>query len=206
VDLAKVKASQVTFLEYFAGTVLWLRQMAEKELRGERLNHDDIRFLDRLIQVTRINGAGGPRAYDGWYTRLFYKSVLHSDWTFHLSSGSQRWDVIVADVHTDLPDPPSGDPGSVLHQGIGNVHLLVLCVDHGNEKMIYTGPVLSHYEFELIGPPKRLSDTIWKSWWSEAGFSDYAQSWTNDDRAHAWNNLPWQPEWTESYLVPHPTR
>src|SRR6185436_2186682 len=74
VNLVTVKERQQEFLEYFAGMIGRLRGMAEKELRQERLNDDDIRFLDRLIQSTRANGAGGPRRYDGWYTRMFYQS------------------------------------------------------------------------------------------------------------------------------------
>jgi hypothetical protein len=31
---------------------------------------------------------------------------------------------VVADVHTDAPDDTVGDPGCVLHEGVGNVHIL----------------------------------------------------------------------------------
>ncbi|MEO8425932.1 MAG: DUF3160 domain-containing protein [Verrucomicrobiota bacterium] len=123
---------------------------------------------------------------------------------WHSLSYCDKWDAIVADVHTDLPDEL--DPGSVLHEGVGNVHMLVLAVDHGNEKVMYAGPVLSHYEFELVGPPKRMSDTDWKEGWNKAGFYDRTLWPEEDEPTRDWSALPQHPEWTRSYLVPHPTR
>ena len=96
-----------------------------------------------------------------------------------------RWDPLVTDVHTDPPEPLVNDPGSVLHEGVGNVHLLMIAVDCGaGGTAVYAGPVLSHYEFEL-GPTTRETDSQWKA--------DAATS-----------NLPAQPDWTRGYLVPGP--
>ena len=67
------------------------------------------------------------------------------------------WDAMVADVHTDSPDPIVGDPGAVIHEGVGHVHLLMIAVDNGPDRMVYAGPVLSHYEFEMPGTT-RMSD------------------------------------------------
>ena len=61
---------------------------------------------------------------------------------------------------------------------LGNVHLMMIAVDNGDDRMVYAGPVLSHYEFET-----RKSDSEWKE----------------DIRN---GNLPPHPEWTEGYLVP----
>jgi hypothetical protein len=99
--------------------------------------------------------------------------------TFHGDAGCAKPDDLVADVHTDVPDPDVGDPGSVLHEAIGYVDLLMMAVDNGADRMVFAGPVLSHYEFELIGSPLRLSDSEWKT------------------RAR-----PPRPEWTRSYLAP----
>ncbi|MBW4548571.1 MAG: DUF3160 domain-containing protein [Symplocastrum torsivum CPER-KK1] len=74
-----------------------------------------------------------------------------------------------------------GDPGSVLHEGVGNVDLLMLAVDNGSDKMVYAGPVLSHYEFEMSGV-SRKSDAEWQ----EDIFT---------------GNVPPCPDWTNSYLV-----
>jgi hypothetical protein len=90
----------------------------------------------------------------------------------------------VADVHTDTPDPDVGDPGAVIHEGIGHVHLLMIAVDNGPDRMVYAGPVLSHYEFEMPGTT-RMTDEQWKA------------------RLRAGLKPP-SPDWTRSYLVPGP--
>ena len=92
-----------------------------------------------------------------------------------------RWDALVADVHTDVPDAVTGDPGCVLHQGVANVDLLMVAIDSGPDRMVYAGPVLSHHQFEMPGV-ERKSDAEWRQ----------------DARA---GRLPPRPEWTRSYLV-----
>ena len=107
------------------------------------------------------------------FGRAFYEGRLDSG----------KWDAIVADIHTNIPDPDGGDPkGCVLHQGVGNGDLMIVAIDNGKDKMVYAGPVLSHYEFEMEGV-KRKSDSEWRK----------------DIRE---GKLPPRPEWTKSYLVP----
>jgi hypothetical protein len=88
----------------------------------------------------------------------------------------------VADVHSNPPAPDWGDPGCVLHQGVGSVDLLIVAIDSGEDRMVYAGPVLSHYEFEMpqVG---RKSDSEWKKDLREG-------------------RTPPRPTWTGSYLVP----
>jgi hypothetical protein len=74
-----------------------------------------------------------------------------------------------------------GDPGCVLHQGVGNVDFLLLAVDSGKDRMVYGGPVLSYYEFEEVGV-SRKSDSEWRK----------------DIKA---GKLPPRPDWTRGYLV-----
>jgi len=62
--------------------------------------------------------------------------------------------------------------------------MMLIAVDNGPDRMVYAGPVLSHYEFEKP-VPVRLSDEEWKA--SVSG-----------------NQHPASPGWTESYLVPGP--
>jgi hypothetical protein len=91
----------------------------------------------------------------------------------------------VTTVHTDSPDVVVGDPGSILHQAVGNVQMMFIAVDNGpGDLAVYAGPLLSHYEFEL-GPTTRLTDAEWKT--------------------QITNNItPPAPEWTRGYLVPKP--
>ena len=122
------------------------------------------------------------------------------------SMGASKWDALVTDVHTDVPclegcNPP--DPGSVLHEGIGRIHLLMVAINNGTDRRVYAGPVMSHYEFELVGPPQRLTDPEWHERWSKAGFGiwpgaqDSVIAFSRD-----WSGIPPQPDWTRSYLVP----
>src|SRR5262249_31532933 len=129
-------------------------------------------FIRNLMQDVGWlpQGSGGVRKYDGWYPKLFYRPVslvsfggADSEASFQENFGANASDQIVTDVHTDVPDPfiMSPDPGSVLHQGIGSVPLLMMAVESGGDRMIFAGPVLSHYEFEIVGNPRRLNDDEW---------------------------------------------
>jgi hypothetical protein len=161
-----------TFLRNFAKTVKTLRVIAEKELAQQELDKEESKFFEDVVEVIHLRGSGGQVRYAGWYHALFYLGAVDS----------LRWDALVADVHTDVPDPIFGDPGCVLHQGVGCVDLLLLAVDNGKDRMVFAGPVLSHYEFEL-GGVSRMADSEWKSV-LQAGKS------------------PPRPEWTRGYLVP----
>lgn len=106
--------------------------------------------------------------------------------TFHHASqrrfdSCDKWDALVADVHTNAPMPELKNPGNVLHQGVGKVDLLMIAVENGEEKMVYAEPVLSHYAFEMPGVSRKL-DSEWEE--------------------DIWNsNLPPRPDWTKDYLV-----
>ena len=39
----------------------------------------------------------------------------------------------------------------------------MMAVDSGEDRFICAGPVLSYYEFEVMGSPRRLSDPEWSS-------------------------------------------
>ena len=57
-----------------------------------------------------------------------------------------------------------------------------VAVDSGEDRMVYAGPVLSHYEFEMPGVTRK-SDSEW-----------------GEDLQRGWR--PPRPEWTRGYLVP----
>ena len=99
----------------------------------------------------------------------------------------------MADVHTDVPNVAPPDPGSVLHEAVGRVNLLMIAVENGADRMVFAGPVLSHYEFEVIGAPRRMNDEEWRNiqW----------QNFPADVPATRIEGLA-PPAWTQSYLVP----
>jgi hypothetical protein len=157
------KVAQVEHCKHFAVTMETLRSISEKELAQKELSAAEIKFLQDLVEIDR--GCGGPPDYHGWYPRLYYGP--RDDIT--------RWDALVADVHTD---PMSG----VLHQAVGNIDLMVIAIDNGKDRMIFLGPAMSHYEFELAGA-NRKSDSEWRA----------------DLKA---GKTPPRPEWTREYLAP----
>jgi hypothetical protein len=190
--------NQAAFLGRFAHTMAMLEQMSAAELVGREFNLEEQLFIRNLLEHVGTEGAGsqGIRVYDGWYPQLFYrgKAGVTADLTFHMDFGADKWDLVVADVHTDLPSPFHGDPGSVLHEGVGNVHLLMLTVQTPTGPAVFAGPFLSDFEFELVGEPARMSDEEWQEDWS--GTSRW---WDRDSRD--WHGLPEHPAWTRNYLV-----
>jgi hypothetical protein len=169
----KGKRTHVQFLRDFAEKVAVLRGIAEKELAQQPLSKAETRFLEEVVeQQTETRGCATIRRYSGWYPSLFYEG----------GPESSKPDALVADVHTDVPGKRVGDPGCVLHQGVGDVDLLLIAIDSGEDRMVYAGPALSHYEFEVPGM-NRKSDSEWRK--------DLKQG-----------RRPPRPAWTRGYLVP----
>jgi hypothetical protein len=165
-----LQAKQAGFLRNFARRVAVLKEIAARELAQRPLTKGQTQFIEDTIQLARASGFAG---YNGWYPELFYRG-----WR-----DAEKWDAIVADVHTDPPDPMiTHDPGCVVHEGVGNVDLLLVAVDSGKDRVVYAGPLLSHYEFEMPGVTRK-SDAEWR-----------------DDLRKG--KAPPRPEWTRDYLVP----
>lgn len=200
-QLSEIQQRQVQHLRNFAATVGRLQQLVAKEMTHECFNADEERFLDGLMENSQSFTCTGPPHYSGWYPQLFYRTIYWTDVDnlFHKNFGSGALDSLVADIHTDVPCDACGfDPGSVLHEATGWVNLLMLAVDIGNDRFICAGPVLSHYELDLIGSPKRLSDEEWQPIVNP--FRDPASP---DINTTGLEGLK-PPAWTRSYLVPRP--
>jgi Protein of unknown function (DUF3160) len=130
IPLTIIQINQVTHLRSFANTLATLQTLAEKELAQECFSTNDEKFIDGLMENRQGLGCGGPWIYSGWYPRLFYRTIYWKrDVEFHRTYGAGAFDALVADVHTDVPDGIVGDPGSVLHEAIGRVNLLMFAVD-----------------------------------------------------------------------------
>jgi len=208
IPLTEVRSRQVAHLRNFARVVGLLEALAAKELRHEGFSRDDQAFVNSLMESGHWVGGvwyyGPPpySVYSGWYPGLFYRTLYWPETDFHLFYGAAAKNTIVADVHTDVPDSYVGDEGSVLHQGIGRVNMLMIAVNLGPERFVCAGPVLSHYEFEVLGAPRRLDDIEWggaPGAWGAGGILS--------------GEIPWDlspgsiegvapPLWPQSYLVP----
>lgn len=215
-DLQDVKQRHIACFQRFADAANTLLDMSERELRQEPFTPAQSDFLQGMLHGQPVGfgwGGTGWFGYDGWFPKLFYrplsletspdtpKEALAQDQAdFQIWHGALRWDALVTDVHTDVPCPDCGDPGSVLHEGVGRTHLLMVAINNGPDRCVYAGPVLSHYEFELIGPPQRLTDPEWKARWSNAGFAELSSIDTGTKRD--WSDIPSNPPWTHSFLVP----
>jgi len=186
-DLGTAKTNQVTALQNFSAQMATLEEITAKELALQPLDAVETDFLKSII-VENGDCIGPPFGYTGWYPGLFYANVFWGwGWDsdeFADLAGCNMVDRLVTDVHTDAPDDIVCDPGAVLHEGVGSVHLLMIAIDNGPDRMVYAGPVFSHYEFEVPGA-NRLTDEDWQA------MLDAGQE-------------PPAPEWTQSYLVPSP--
>lgn len=183
--------NRLALMDHFVATMETLRSLSEKELAKTPFSAADNTFLQQLVEFTY----DGKRNYTGWYPKLFYQPgneivPPNSNGGFGSQDtgdekGSDYWDALVTTVHTDAPDPILGDPGSILHEAVGNVQMMFIAIDNGpSDLAVYGAPVLSHYEFEM-NATTRLTDTQWKT--------------------NVLNNaIPAAPEWTQSYLVPKP--
>lgn len=186
---ATMYTNRLALMDHFISTMDTLRAISEKELSKTVLSSAETLFIQRLVEFNYY----GARTYTGWYPKLFYQPgseyVPYNAQTGNGDTGDDKgsdyWDALVTTVHTDSPDPTVGDPGSILHEAVGNVQLLMAAVDCGpGDLAVYAGPVLSHYEFEM-GPSTRLTDAEWKA-------------------RITTNGIPAAPEWTQGYLVPKP--
>jgi hypothetical protein len=198
VSLATIQNRQVAHLQRFAAIAARLGDLAGKELAHESFTPDDEQFLEGLVvEFYPYDGCSHAPStgwgYSGWYPKLFYRTIYWDETTFDITYGSGASDTIVADVHTDVPDTECNDPGSVLHEGIGLVNLLLIAVDNGVDRFICAGPVLSHYELEVIGAPRRLTDLEWSGILVGNFPSDV-------DPSQVEGLAP--PIWTTGYLVP----
>jgi hypothetical protein len=177
-SIGDIYTNRMQFLDNFAAQMITLRDISAKELSRQPLTSNEIFFIQNLIE--NPYNYGGARTFSGWYPKIFYYNARAQRSTL---PPCDMWDALVTDVQTDPTDPVVGDPGCILHEGVGNINLLVIAVNWGtNDAGVYAGPVMSHYEFEL-GPTTRETDSQWKS----------------DVRAGI---QPPQPDWTRSYLVP----
>jgi hypothetical protein len=180
--MAALQQRQTNFMTNFVAKMETLAVIAEKELAQQPLSSQESQFVHDLIE--RQTDYVGYRTYGGWYPGLFYQNVLAppANGSMPPGKGCDVWDALATDVHTDVPAEVVGDPGSVLHEAVGNVWMLIVAIDNGPDRMIYAGPVLSQYEFEEPAD-KRLTDAEWQTMIRNG-------------------QTPPAPSWVNSYLVP----
>ena len=180
------------FLENFETTCNQLTEIARKQNQREELTAEETLFLKDMVEI--MVDYVGARTYSGWYPQLFYLAkdpfaLLNDPFLEFGGEGipdqhpSDIWDPVVTDVHTDSPSDPDGDPGTVLHQGVGNTTMLFVTVNCDDKRM-YAGPISTYYEF-TSGPGNfdRMTDRQWR-----------ARLLSGD--------VPDEPQWTKGHRIP----
>jgi hypothetical protein len=177
-SIGSIYTNRLQFLDYFAAQMDTLSTISGKELNRQTLSSNETFFIQSLIENPEQYDS--VRSYSGWYPQTFYYNARAQR---SLISPCDMWDAQVTDVQTDPTDPVVGDPGCELHEGMGNIDLLMIAVNWGpGDSAVYAGPVMSHYEFQR-GPTIRETDSQWQI----------------DLRA---GTVPTQSDWTRGYLVP----
>ncbi|MGJ8697941.1 MAG: DUF3160 domain-containing protein [Verrucomicrobiaceae bacterium] len=179
VDRGERLAALTAHLDNFSTQCLKLKQISEHQLAGQMLTDDMKTFIGNTVEDFDLVGYVGDRLYNGWFPNLYFHNAFIK-WDDHPSS---EWNPSVVDVHTDSIDILCyGDPGAILHQGVGRAHFMLISVKHPDgSACTYGGPVLSHYEF-LKPFGVRMSDEQWQ-----------VELQSNDELAPA--------DWKRSFLI-----
>jgi hypothetical protein len=117
----QIQTNRLATLDHFVTVTETLKSISEKELLNADLSTSEMEFLQDLVERREEYGSGN-RLYTGWYPRLFLRS-FRQQFPYGPNQGSDFWDALVTDVHTAIPNLAFGFPGSILHQGVGNVHM-----------------------------------------------------------------------------------
>ncbi|MBT5708562.1 MAG: DUF3160 domain-containing protein [Verrucomicrobia bacterium] len=171
--------NQVRSLRHFQMTCEKLAEIVIRQNAEQELTNDQKSYLKNMVEV--MVDYVGTRTYSGWYTRLFYYDARS------LTGGgvapAELWDPVVTDVHTDFPAALHGDPGTILHQAVGNTALMIISIQCQGTR-VYAGPVSTYYEF-TSGPGNfdRMTDEEWKAKLLSG-------------------NQPAEPEWTSGHRFP----
>ena len=139
-----------------------LRNIADKELKGEQLATEDVAFLKKTIVMETV--CGGP-IFNGWYTSLYFRS-----------DNFDKFRPTIADVHTNPNQGPLPGP-NVLHVATASVDLMVLTADTCEGAEAFVGPVFRYHEVD-VKEIKRLNNDEWEKMLKE-GKAPPQPSWTS---------------------------
>jgi Protein of unknown function (DUF3160)/Secretion system C-terminal sorting domain len=144
-----------------------LSVIAEKELKKEILNDDEILFLKQMLRES-TEECGDPPVM-GWIADLYYNSqkLLEKDY-------------VIADVHTQPADEMGNLVGKILHVGTGRIDLGIFLANSPSSDyapMAFIGPFMSYYD-TVTEKFFRMTDELWTSVIQNGKVPD-RPSWTN---------------------------
>jgi hypothetical protein len=168
--------SQISYsiASYFNGVrniMQKLAGIAEKELRMESLDDDEVTFLKGMLREPDMMCGSPP--WGGWFLDLYY----------NIDKLTEEDDYVIADVHTQATDEGGSLIGKVLHVGTGKVNLGIFLAGSPSDQykpVAFIGPCMSYYEHTTLNWDRKTDE-----WWT----------------ATIQNEFPPRPEWTNVYLV-----
>ncbi|MEZ4248411.1 MAG: DUF3160 domain-containing protein [Polyangiales bacterium] len=141
-----------------------LRDMAERELRGEPFTAEQLAWINEAVTVEPY-GCEDDFIARGWY------GALHLD-----ATSAAEEDPVVADVHTQPTDEVGTPVGRVLHVATGAPRVMVVTVDTCVGPRAYVGLVSTFHQhvtqdFERWTDPEwaervRAGSVASPAWWS----------------------------------------
>jgi len=137
-----------TYLEGLQSVAEQLRDMAERELRGEPFTAEQLAWVNQAITIEPY-GCDGDETATGWY------GGLHFD-----APSSAEEDPVVADVHTQPTDESGALVGRVLHVGTGRPRMMIVTVDTCDGPRAYVGPVSTFHQ-RVTEDFERYTDDEW---------------------------------------------
>jgi hypothetical protein len=126
--------------------------IAEKELKREILDDDEIYFLKSMLREPE--GMCGEPPVTGWITDLYYNVDM-----------MLKEDCVIADVHTQPTDEWGNTVGYILHVGTGEINLGIFLAGSPSSDyapMAFIGPFMSYYE-KVTDNFFRMTDELWTS-------------------------------------------
>lgn len=124
--------------ENFESLLIFLRNCAYKELKGEALTKSEYDVL---------------RSYGGRLESLTTRCVENAHKWHQITSETDRNMAVIADVHTAIP-------GGYLEEGVGTANEIYVIAPIEGKLYITRGAVFDYYEFVS---QKRLSDEEWQA-------------------------------------------
>jgi hypothetical protein len=143
-------ARMMAYFDALARIAGALKDMAERELRGEPFTAEQLAFINDAVRIEKMSVVcASIDAPNGWLADLYYDDTkaLESDPT-------------IADVHTQPADASGNLVGKVLHVGTGYPRLMVTTVDTCKGPRAYAGVVFAYHE-RVTENFQRLSDSDW---------------------------------------------
>ena len=145
----------MTHLDHFSERCLTLAEIADRELEGSPHTPEALEFIKDTVETFNADSCIGIRQYTGWFPHLYFQPCF----SLGQEHPAAQFNPVVVDVHTDSENICYGNPGAILHEGVGRAQLMIMAIKHPDgTSCVYGGPVMSHYEFLESRDTRRNND------------------------------------------------